>query len=337
MLETLPAGFYAKGVSSLLDKDGKVVAQWVKAHQGKQLELEQLLEACKVFAEPWKGKSTPIKAPKDLNDELIAMYIVGDPHAGMQAWYKECGESFDLTMFENDLVSGIDALISKAPPAKVGFLALMGDTFHADGEAGTTTKGTRVDVDSRWTKVLQVVIRTVKHSIHQLLAKHEKVVVESLIGNHDRHLAYILAVILHEHFENNPRVEVNLSPDMFRFYQHGECLIGLTHGHTVKAEALPQIMATDRAKEWGESYYRHWYTGHVHHQTHKEMRGCSVETCRTLAPKDWWHHASGYRSQEGIKCDVWHKTDGRIDTHQVGLRTLRRLQRAQGSKRKGDR
>jgi hypothetical protein len=47
-----------------------------------------------------------------------------------------------------------------------------------------------------------------------------------------------------------------------------------------------------------------------------------VETFRTLASSDAWHHHSGYRSGQDMKCDVIHREYGRTNRHVVGIRQI---------------
>ena len=81
-------------------------------------------------------------------------------------------------------------------------------------------------------------------------------------------------------------------------------------------------MATDRASDWGETRFRYWLTGHVHHMSGKEYPGCIVETFRTLAPRDAHAHAAGYRSDRDMQMLVHHKKHGRINRHTVGIEQL---------------
>jgi hypothetical protein len=124
------------------------------------------------------------------------------------------------------------------------------------------------------------------------------------------------------HFHYEPRVVIAPNPSMFHYHEFGTNLLGITHGHTVKANALPGIMANDQAPAWGRTKQRYWYCGHVHHESKKEYPGCIVETFRTLAPKDAWHAGQGYRAGQSMVCDVVHKTRGRIMRHEVGVESL---------------
>jgi hypothetical protein len=154
------------------------------------------------------------------------------------------------------------------------------------------------------------------------LEKHEIVELDMQAGNHDAHTAVMLSLCLAEHYRNNPRVVVDEGPSKYHYREFGECLIGSTHGDTCKLAALAEIMACDQREAWGRTKHRYWYTGHVHHESRKELRGCIVETFRTLAASDAWHAGQGYRSGRSMVCDVLHKTRGRIMRHEVGVEEL---------------
>ena len=140
-----------------------------------------------------------------------------------------------------------------------------------------------------------------RRAIDRMLAKFEIVDVICEIGNHDWHTSIMLAICLDQYYENEPRVTVDTSPAKYHWYRFGQNLIGVTHGDTVKLADLGEIMACDRAQDWGDTKHRYWITGHIHHDTVKELRGCTVESFRTLAPADAWHRGQGYRSGRDLK------------------------------------
>ena len=161
-----------------------------------------------------------------------------------------------------------------------------------------------------------------RRCIDKALEKHATVQVINEIGNHDDQTAVVLSLCLAQFYENNPRVVVDTSPAHFHWLRFGRCLIGVTHGNNTKPDRLPGIMAADRPQDWGETAHRYWYTGHVHHDSLKEYPGCTVETFRTLAARDAWHHMSGYRAGRDMKADVLHREHGRINRHIVGIEVL---------------
>lgn len=323
-IENTPEGFSIKGTSTMYGPDGEVKLRWVKTKSDEESKLEQLLAAMPRIVEPFKGFADPVEVSPILDEDLMCVYPFGDPHLGMHAWAAEAGENFDLAIAERDLIAGVDHLVGLAPCAATAIIAPLGDTSHADGKSGTTTKGTPLDVDSRWPKVFGVIIRAMRRNIDLALTKHRDVYVKCVNGNHDDLTSLALAVCLHNFYEREPRVHVDTSPAKFFWHRFGKNLLGFTHGDTVKPADLPQIMAGDRAKDWGETLYRYWYTGHIHHETVKEFRHCTVESFRTLAPKDAYHASHGYRAGQDIRVHIWHREFGKINEHHVGIQQIRR-------------
>lgn len=327
MTKIVPDGFRVRGVSTLYDGDGVKRAQWVKSVAEQDDPVAALLEALKYLPDDFAGRHDPVPSPTEpCDDDLLCIYPFGDPHFGMYAWADETGENFDLKIAERDLVTAVDHLVELAPRAKTGIVVSLGDFSHSDGHSGTTTAGTRVDVDSRWPKVLATMIRAMRRCIDRALEKHETVHVISASGNHDELTALVLAVCLAQYYERDPRVIVNTSPAKFYWHRFGKCLIGVHHGDKTKPADLPAVMACDRAKDWGETEHRKWYCGHVHHESVKEYPGVRVETYRTLAPKDAWHAGQGYRSGRDLRLEIWHREDGEVQRHIVGIRQVRSLQ-----------
>lgn len=326
MKATVPEGFRVGGVSTYyrVEPDGTRVptGQWVKSKSDADSRLEALAAAIQSAAEPLRGVKDPVRAPAVLDSDLLTVVPMGDPHLGMHAWAAEAGANFDLEIAEQNLIAAVEHLIDLAPPAREGILGNMGDFFHADGNAATTTAGTRVDVDTRQAKVYRAGVRTMTRAIDLMLQKHEIVYVKSLIGNHDENAATMLATCLAFLYEREPRVQVDQSPAKFLYHRFGKNLLGFTHGNGVKHSQLGGVMSCDRAEDWGQTLERHWYVGHVHHDRVIEVPGVTIETVRTLAPKDAWHAASGYRSGQDMKLDVWHRVHGRISRSIVNVRQL---------------
>lgn len=323
MTKTVPEGFRLKGVSSYFDKDGNLKGQWVKSQADPEHKLALLLDAVQAISEPFRGEAKKVKPPKRSNKDLMCVYPMGDPHLGMYAWAAETGNDFDLEIAEANLVAAVDHLVELANPADLGVIINLGDFFHADSMDNKTARsGNALDVDTRWPKVLQIGIRTMRRCIDRALTKHKKVKVINEIGNHDDHTAIVLSLCLDQYYENEPRVEIDKSPARFHWVRFGQNLLGVTHGDNVKLEQLPGIMAADKPKDWGDTKHRYWYTGHVHHDRVKEFPGCVVETFRTLAPRDAWHAKSGYRAGRDMKLDVIHREHGRVNRHIVGIEAL---------------
>lgn len=325
MTKTTPDGFHVKGVSTMYDGEGNVRSQWVKTNRDEEAQLEQLLAAAATIADAWPGNYqpldyTPITGPN--SDDLLVVYPMGDPHLGMLAWPGDTGNKFDLNIAEQNLYSAADHLVALAPRSKHALVLSLGDFFHSDNLQGTTAKGTKLDVDGRYPKVLAAGIRVMRRIIDRALEKHDFVDVICEIGNHDTQTSMMLALCLAQFYEREPRVKVDTSAQVFHFYRFGKVLIGSHHGNRVKRDDLLGVMAVDQRKAWGESEHCYWYIGHIHHDTLKELPGVIVESFRTLAGKDEYHHGQGYRAGRDMKVDIIHRQHGKIGRHIVSVSML---------------
>jgi len=315
-------GFDIKGVSTYYDEEGNVKGQWVKT-QNSGHSYEEIAEVFNEALGDFKCINN-VSTPENVDEDILAVYPMGDPHIGMLAHKNESGDHFDLKIASRDLRKATKALVDRSPPAKTGLILQLGDFFHSDNMQNRTSRsGNALDVDGRWHKVLKVGIDLMIEITLSALEKHEKVIVKNIIGNHDDHSSVFLGLAMEKYFHNEPRVFVDVMPSKFWYYQFGKVLIGSAHGDTAKPEKLPQIMAADKPKEWGGSDFRYWYTGHIHSRNSIEFAGCTWESFRTLAAKDAWHSGAGYRSGRDMSCILIHKDFGEIGRNTASLKMVR--------------
>lgn len=324
-LPLLPQGHRYSGVSTLLDADGNVRAQWQKTNVSREQYREALLQAVAEIGESYRGESTPSLAP-DADEDLLAVYTMGDPHLGLMVWGRESGQDHNLEIGKRDLIAAVDRLVEEAPAADTALILSLGDLVHFDNEAGTTTAGTKQDADTRWFKVMIETVWSMRRCIDRALQKHRKVIGWLIRGNHDRHASAAIAIALSMFYEGNDRVQIDLTPDPFSWLRWGKVLIGANHSDEAsKPEVLAGVMACDRAEDWGQTLYRYMLCGHLHHTYAKEEMGVLVERFPTLAPRDAWHHGKGYRAQQSMCVDVYHREWGRRSRRTVSVRELRNV------------
>lgn len=322
-LPLLPPGHRYSGVSTLLDAGGNVRAQWQKTNVSKEQYREALLQAVAEVGETYRGGALPTPTP-DADDDLLAVYTMGDPHLGLMTWHRESGHDHNLEIGKRDLVNAVDRLVAEAPSADTALILSLGDLVHFDNESGTTTAGTKQDADTRWFKVMIETVWTMRRCIDRALEKHRRVLGWMIRGNHDRHASAAIAIALAMYYEHEPRVSIDLTPDPYSWLRFGKVLIGANHSdENSKPETLAGAMAVDRAEDWGQTLYRYMLCGHLHHTFAKEEMGVLVERFPTLAPKDAWHHAKGYRAQQSMCVDVYHREFGRRSRRTISVRELR--------------
>ena len=322
MVKVAAPGFQVKGTSTLYDADGEQKIQWVKTAATADRD-DLLRESISEAFEDWRGVGRISAAPKHTTDELLSIYPMGDPHLGLYSFAPETGDNFDLKIAEDNLCEAVKRLVACSPKSQTCILLNLGDFFHSDTQDNRTARsGHAIDVDTRWSKVLRAGVRAMMTCIEAAAKKHEKVIVKNLIGNHDDHTSQMLGLSLALFYEGNERVEIHDNPGKFWFHRFGQVLIGAGHGDTTKPAQLPGIMATDRAEDWGKTRHRYFYTGHIHTQNVAEYPGCIWESFRTMAAKDAWTAAKGYRSGRDMYCIVHHQDHGEVERHRVDVAML---------------
>jgi hypothetical protein len=314
---------YAMGkVTVQRNKVGEVERTWERQSPAERDLMRQVEEWARVLGSGIQGLAPMVKGPKANAKDVLCIYPFGDPHYGAYAWWQDAGADFDLDIAERLTKGAVDRLVMSAPVGSTGLLLNLGDMFHADNQKNVTQSGHQLDVDGRWAKVQQVGLRSMIHCIQRMLEVHSKVIVKINKGNHDGHSSYALALMLSCFFHGNPRVEVDLSPAVCWYFQFGKVLLGSTHGDTIKGKDMGAVMAADKPKEWGETSFRYWFVGHVHHKDVKEYPGVIVEYVRTLAARDAWHQGQGYRAGRDMQLVVMHREQGEIERHRCDVGML---------------
>lgn len=319
---TAAPGFLTKRVSTYYRATDETPGQWHIQEPDKAQALVAIKEWLASLTEDVRGLAPIVPAPAVSDDDLMVVIPMGDPHFGMYAWKDEAGEDFDLDIAERITKAAVDDLVRRSPPAATGVLLNLGDMFHADTNAGTTTKGTPQDVDGRSQKVMQVGLRTMNYCVLRMLEKFSKVIVRNDPGNHDENASFALAIAMDCYFHNEPRVTVDLSPAIHWYLKFGKVMIGSTHGDKAKMEALPGIMFTDQRRNMADVEYCYWYCGHIHTSKRHEATGCVIEYFRTLAPGNAWSTGAGYRAGRDMNAIVLHREYGEWDRMLSPIRLL---------------
>lgn len=322
MTHPTPEGITLRGTSTLYrtnESGGQdQLLQWVKTKQDDAVRHQLWQEIAAGLADDLP-RASPIKAPKHTNSDLMACYPVGDHHLGMLAWGAETGEDYDLKISEKLLVDATDHLLRAAPECDQALVVFLGDFMHYDSFVPETPASrNKLDADSRYPKMVHAAVRLMRYVIEAAARRHKNVRVMIVPGNHDPSSSIFLMACMKNIYEKEMRITIDDSPMDFHYFQFGKNLIGGYHGHNVKLDKLPLIMATDRPKEWGETVHRVILTGHVHHnQTQKDVSGCSVESMQVLATEDAWAHKGGYRSGRSMVSITFHREHGEVARFKV--------------------
>lgn len=293
----VPDGYKIKGTSSLVDELGNTKLQWVKT----DTDAERQVELMKAVIEGMKSEITPVAPVKAVrakrDDKLLNLYTVSDFHLGMLAWADESGDDWDMKIAEDLFSRWFDAAFQKAPDAGTGVINLLGDFAHFDSlVAVTPASGHALDADTRYQKLVRYMIRMVRRVVDMALVKHKNVRLLIVQGNHDESGMIWLAEMFSTLYDNEPRVFVDTSPDVYKMVRHGKTTLFFHHGHKARFDAIEPVMIAKFRKAFGESVYSYAHVGHLHHQKIIESRNMIVEQHRTLAAKDAYASRGGWMS-----------------------------------------
>ncbi|AIM41121.1 hypothetical protein LSPA1_23 [Salmonella phage LSPA1] len=293
----VPDGYKIKGTSSLVDEFGNTKLQWVKT----DTDAERQVELMHAVIDGMKSGITPVSEvpppKKRLNEKLLNLYTVSDFHLGMLAWADESGGDWDMKIAEDLFSKWFDAAFQKAPDAGVGVINLLGDFAHFDSlDAVTPASGHVLDADTRYQKLVRYMIRMVRRVVNMALIKHKSVHLLIVQGNHDESGMIWLAEMFSTLYDNEPRVFVDTSADVYKMVQHGKTTLFFHHGHKARFDAIEPVMIAKFRKAFGESVYSYAHVGHLHHQKIVESRNMVVEQHRTLAAKDAYASRGGWMS-----------------------------------------
>ena len=246
-----------------------------------------------------KPLTKSVKAPK--RDGLWQVLVIADTHFAKYAWRETTGgDDYDLTIAERLVGEATEELLAMGDTYKPvrRTIAMLGDLFHYDTPAGTTTSGTPLERDGRLQKMIQVGCDSLLGAIERSAAT-VPTDVTIVNGNHDETLTWAFQRIMQERFRNDRRVRIDGRYTGRQYVTHGRNLLGFVHGHRAKRK-LPQIMALEAAADWSQCPYREWHTGHFHSQAAEWQRpietldGVIVRTAPALCPPDDWHSVNGF-------------------------------------------
>ncbi len=319
-----PEGFAVSRVSTMRDREGNTLVQWVQENKKEEIQLEQFWAAAERASKAIVPLEHYIKIPRGVYSDLLSLYPLGDPHIGQLSWAPETGTDFDLKIACRELLTAVRMLVDAAPPSQRGVLCSLGDFFHAEDDLQLTPRNKhKLDVDTRSDKVIEAGFFLLESMTLELLRKHETVDLAIIGGNHDPKLARMMRMWAAAVFRNTPRVRVLDNRDPYMYLQHGKTLLGFCHGDGGNDAALPGIMAEyQEGSLWGSARYRVWHRGHHHQDGIKEFRGCTVEQHQTLAARDYHAQHAGYRSGRGLKVITYSSHFGEISRTRVDIRQV---------------
>lgn len=318
----IPGGFAITGTSTLT-KTGDGL-QWVKTAADKKQQEAMLREAVEAFKDEIPRLKALPKPVACLNQLLCNCYVITDFHLNALSWHEETGANWDVSIAERTLVAWFAQAIAQSPNASTAVLAQLSDLLHSDGLEPLTPASKHVlDVDTRFQKVVRIVIRVLRQVIDMLLAKHDHVHILMTDANHDPVSQIWLREFFAALYENEPRVTVDREPSPYNAFEFGKVALFFHHGHKRKVTNVSEVFAAKYREMFGRTRYAYAHMGHLHHMDVKENQLMIVEQHRTLTAPDAYASRGGYLSGRDAQCITYHRDFGEVSRVKVSYDMLR--------------
>jgi len=304
-------------------KDGDGVLQveplyQVKASLIKRKEIVDAIKEIERLKAEFKKEAPVRKRLSQLRNYQTGNMLeinIPDAHFGKMAWGKETdGRPYDTPIAAETFLRALRSLIHLGSSFQYEKIVLVvgNDLLNSDDELGRTTKGTYVSTDGRYKKTFVTVRKTITQAI-EILREIAPVEVVMVSGNHDALGVWHLGDSLECAFANYEDVTVRNEPTARKYIRWGNVMLMLTHGDKGKREDYPLLMATERAKDFGETKFREIHTGHIHQTKVQEWHGVRVRILPSLSPPDVWHSENGFTGQQrNAEAYVWNAKYGLI-------------------------
>lgn len=295
----------------------KIQAWLIKLHNMEWVEAIRSL-----IKEVPQIKTPKVKRPEveDIGRYLLEIALM-DVHFGMLAWGKETMHDYDIDIAEKLFLHAVQDLLNKSAgykPSRILF-PFGNDFLHIDDPSNLTPQHRNLlDVDSRLIKIY----KKAKLAVIKAIDYCRQVAPVDIVwvpGNHDPNVSYYLCDVISEVFRDDTFVTVDTGPKWRKFYPWGDGLIVYTHGMEEPIRDLPNIIATEEPKLWGNSKYREIHIGHKHKK--QEIKWVNVDThvgtvvrmIPSIATEDAWHYRKGYiKGYHAAESYLWDMNHGMI-------------------------
>jgi hypothetical protein len=251
---------------------------------------------------------------------------------GKYCWDEETVTNYDTDLAEGLFNAALDFLLARALKLTDGrldrVLCVFGnDVSHVDSKRGQTTAGTQMDFDTRYIKVFRRICAVHRRAV-DILKQVAPVDIVIVPGNHDELTAFHLGHVLEARYEDDPRITINNSARMRKYYDYGVNLFGFAHGDKEKVNELPLLMAREVPQLWHRCTSREWHIGHKHIAEKKTWReipaadgeqdlhsdkGVRVRRLMSLSAHDAWHTNNAYTDRRACDAFVFHREAGFTD------------------------
>jgi hypothetical protein len=297
------------------DKEGDPTVHQLYKVSAKLKPLKSLAgvrEAIKELCEGIIPSKAVAKLPKS-SGKYTGVFSIPDIHLGKLAHCEETRHgNYDTRIAEGLFMTALQTLVDRAAPMGLSDVVFVvgNDMLNTDNTEGTTTGGTRQDVDTRIHRTYQTAQRMLVASIDYLLGVTQKVRVVVCPGNHDALLTWTVGELLRAYYRDSDRVEILNEPSKRQYVKVGSTLLMFTHGDKVKVSELDRIMTREEKQLWAECAHHEILLGHFHQEKVTDKMGVITRVLPSLCAPDAWHSAMGYLSKRSAQSFIYHHENG---------------------------
>lgn len=298
---------------------GASSTSWSEKHTNHQYKIEltvkpiQEMVTTDYIVDVLSGLEVPkITEIKYADGNLMFELPIMDFHFSKLAWAEETGDDYDLkiaeTLYKATVLDFLSEIKERKFKIELIVFPIGQDFFHFDNSDNKTTAGTALDVDSRWQKMYRKGVELLIWAIEQL-RQIAPVQVVNVPGNHDYVLSYCAVVTVNAYYKDCESVTVSLSPTERKYIRYGVNLIGFSHGK--EGKRIEHLMQQEKPEDWGETMYREWHLGDLHHEEAKEIGGVKIRRLSSITARDAWHAKKGYCAVRMAQAFLWDKERGK--------------------------
>lgn len=295
-----------------------------KAPRSIQLGIQELVAG-------WRPLDLPaVEYPAIEGERFMCELSLYDVHIGKLCWGVHTGTDYDAKIaVETVRNAAIDlGRRTNGFPIEQFVLPLGHDWFHTDNWHGTTESGTVVETtDDRGPKIFKTCVQLAAEII-RMLRRVAPVHIVYVVDNHGPSAAWHMLCVLEQIFADDTSVTFDLGPQERKYFSYGPALIGMAHGHGVKLDKLPLIMAVEAPEQWAKAKHRHIHTGHLHKKAKKDFvqwdtfNGVEVLTLPSLSGTDSWHFKNGFVGNvRAAEAYLWSNQEGYAGHFSVNARS----------------
>lgn len=297
-------------------KDGEIgYSLLLKPQEDTPEDIAERVRAALEGMEP----AQPVVPPESVMEKQLTAYLLSDRHTGMMAWARETGEAYNTDLAVKRVKDWVARCVASSPPSHTALILDNGDGQHADDHTNQTPRSKHsLDVDTRHFRTLEADVEALAAAIELTKAKHRKVIVRVLAGNHNPTSWIALLFALAERYREDDRVEVIKDPSEFFVMEWGKVLIAAHHGDKAKADRLVHFIADEFAEMWGRTKHRYLFTGHLHSHKSQDIGGVTWEQLRAVTARDAYSYSNAYVARSQMQSITYDRDLGEVQRVKVG-------------------